>query len=51
MLEAACRPGRHRTQMDHQRDVGHFDRSSFTRTRIIASKGAWDGGDPVLEIA
>jgi len=51
MLAAAYRPGHHRAQMDHQRDVGHFDRSSFTRTRIIASTGAWDGGDPVLEIA
>ena len=50
MLEAAYRPGHHRTQMDHQRDVGHFDRSSFTRTRILATRGTWDGGDPVREI-
>ena len=39
MLEAAHGPGHHRTRMDHQRHVAHFDRSSFTRTRIIVSKG------------
>jgi hypothetical protein len=51
MMEAAYRPGHHRDQIDHQRDVGHFDRSSFTRTRILSSKGAWDGSDPVLELS
>lgn len=51
MMAAAYRPGHHRTQMDYQRKVGHFDFSSFTRTRILATKGTWDGGDPVQEIA
>ena len=51
MMTAAYRPGHHRTQMDYQRTVGHFDFSSFTRTRIVASRGTWDGGDPVQKIA
>jgi heme-degrading monooxygenase HmoA len=46
MLAAAYRAGHHRTQMDYQRTVGHFDYSSFTRTRILATRGAWDGVDP-----
>ena len=50
MIQAAYKPGHHRDQMDYHRDKGHFDRSSFTRGRIIASKGAWNGGDPVQEI-
>ncbi|WP_137700033.1 hypothetical protein [Marimonas lutisalis] len=51
MLAAAYKPGHHRTQMDYHRDVGHFDRSSFSRARIISSKGTWDGTDPVLEMS
>jgi hypothetical protein len=50
MMTAAYRPGHHRTQMDYQRKVGHFDFSSFTRARIVATKGTWNGGDPVQEI-
>lgn len=50
MMQAAYKPGHHRGQMDYQRDKGHFDRSSFTRGRIVSSKGVWDGGDPVLEL-
>jgi hypothetical protein len=50
MMAAAYKPGHHKTQMAYQRDVGHFDHSSFTRARILASKGSWDGGDPVAEI-
>jgi hypothetical protein len=51
MMNAAYRPGHHRTQMEYQRKVGHFDFSSFTRARILAAKGTWDGADPVQEIA
>lgn len=51
MMSAAYKPGYHRTEMDYQRNVGHFDRSSFSRARIIASKGTWDGSDPVLEMS
>ncbi len=47
MLTAAYRPGYHRTQLDYQHAFGHFDYSSFTRVRILATKGTWDGNDPV----
>jgi hypothetical protein len=51
MLAAAYRPGHHRSQLDYQRAVGHFDYSSFTRARILATKGTWDGSDPVDDTA
>lgn len=51
MMQAAYKPGEHRDQLDYQNDKGHFDRSSFTRARIMASKGTWDGTDPVQDIA
>lgn len=51
MMAAAYKPGYHRTQMDYHREVGLFDRSSFSRARIIASEGSWDGSDPVLEMS
>lgn len=48
MMAAAYKPGYHRTQIDRQRKPDPFiDRSSFSRTRILASKGTWDGSDPV----
>lgn len=50
MMAAAYKPGHHRAQMEYHRDVGHFDYSSFTRARIVASRGRWDGGDPIREI-
>lgn len=43
MQQAAYRPGVHRTLMDRSRDGSLFDRSSFTRARLIASSGSWDG--------
>jgi hypothetical protein len=51
MMAAAYRPGYHRSQIDHQRAFGVIDYSSFTRARILASRGTWDGSDPVQEIA
>ncbi|PUB18477.1 hypothetical protein [Yoonia sediminilitoris] len=51
MMAAAYKPGHHRAQMDYQREVGHFDHSSFSRARILASKGTWDGSNPVLEMS
>ncbi|MEP3334265.1 hypothetical protein [Sedimentitalea sp.] len=51
MMKAAYKPGYHRDQMNYQNEAGHFDRSSFTRARIVSSKGSWDGGDPILEIS
>lgn len=47
MMAAAYKPGHHREQMDYQREFGHFDHSSFSRTRILASKGSWGGSNPV----
>ncbi|PWJ20457.1 hypothetical protein [Jannaschia seohaensis] len=51
MLAAAYKDGHHRDQMEYQRDPGHFDRSSFTRARVLSSLGSWDGADPVAELA
>jgi hypothetical protein len=51
MMSAAYKPGYHRTQMEYQRKTVHFDRSSFSRARIISSIGTWDGSDPVLEMS
>ena len=51
MLAAAYSDGVHREQMDAHRKSAMFDRSSFTRARILSSKGAWDGTDPVAQMA
>ena len=45
MVQAAYLDGRHRTLMDESRDGSIFDRSSFTRARILSSNGSWNG-DP-----
>ena len=41
MLRAAYHSGHHRTLMDESRDGSLFDRSSFTRLRVQATKGNW----------
>jgi hypothetical protein len=46
MLKAAYHSGHHRKLMDESRDGSIFDRSSFTRLRIIESHGSW-AGDPL----
>ena len=43
MNQAAYGEGTHRTLMDASRDGSLFDRSSFTRARIVTSSGSWDG--------
>jgi hypothetical protein len=43
MQHAAYQPGVHRALMDRSRDGSLFDRSSFTRARLMASSGSWDG--------
>ena len=43
MQQAAYRPGVHRTLMDQSRDGSLFDRSSFTRARLVDTRGSWDG--------
>ncbi|MCY6382865.1 hypothetical protein [Hoeflea prorocentri] len=50
MMQAAYKPGEHRGQMDNHKKTSRMDRSSFTRARIIASKGSWKGCNPVSEI-
>lgn len=47
MMKTAYWQGVHRTMMDESRDGSMFDRSSFTRARIVSSSGSWDG-DPLL---
>ena len=50
MLKAAYHSGHHRKLMDESRDGSLFDRSSFTRLRILESYGSWDG-DPLSRAA
>jgi hypothetical protein len=47
MTQAAYGKGAHRTFMDVSRDGSLFDRSSFTRARVVTSSGSWDG-DPLM---
>ena len=46
MNKAAYGAGTHRTFLDTSRTGSLFDRSSFTRARIVKSSGSWDG-DPI----
>lgn len=46
MMEAAYHPGFHRSQLDRYRKETTADRTSFTRARILASRGDWNGADP-----
>lgn len=50
MISAAYKDGEHKAQMDSHASFTMFDRSSFTRGRVVASKGAWDGANPIDEI-
>ena len=50
MMAAAYKSGEHKAQLDYHKTAPHFDRSSFTRGRIVASKGAWNGTDPIKEM-
>lgn len=50
MLKAAYHSGHHRNLMDESRDGSLFDRSSFTRLRILRNTGSWDG-DPLEAVA
>lgn len=49
MMGAAYQPGAHRGHLDAHKEKPVFDRSSFSRFRILASSGTWDGGDPVAD--
>jgi len=50
MKLAAYAAGEHRSRMDQSRDGSVFDYSSFTRARIVAAHGSWDG-DPLAQMA
>jgi len=47
MLKGAYHPGAHRSQLDRHKKENVFDRSSFTRLRVIETSGHWNGRDPV----
>jgi hypothetical protein len=47
MLKGAYHPGAHRSQLDRHKKENLFDRSSFTRLRVIEASGHWNGRDPV----
>jgi hypothetical protein len=50
MIAAAYKPGVHKAWMDQSKDGSLFDRSSFTRARLVSSYGTWDGS-PVVGIS
>lgn len=43
MMDAAYRTGTHRAQIDRYKAEKTADRTSFTRARLLASAGAWQG--------
>ncbi len=47
MLNAAYRAGMHRDKIDWHKSVSAFDRSSFTRFRIVDTHGQWGGKNPL----
>jgi hypothetical protein len=49
MLDASYRAGPHRGYMDSHKESSDFDRSSFTRFRVLDSSGNWSGLDPLVE--
>jgi hypothetical protein len=51
MLAAAYRPGLHRSQIDRHKAENVFDRSSFTRFRVLDACGQWSGRNPVADFA
>ena len=46
MIASAYKPGLHSEYMAQHNQSPMFDRSSFTRLRLFASNGSWDGIDP-----
>ena len=47
MLNASYRDGHHRTELDRHKSTAVFDRSSFTRFRVLDSSGQWEGINPM----
>jgi len=50
MRAFAYRPGRHKTQLDKYREFDTADRTSFTRLRVIESRGSVNGSDPMTVV-
>lgn len=50
MLDAVYRAGPHREQIVRHGHTPIFDRSCFTRVRLVSSVGTWGGRDPVSEM-
>jgi len=50
MMGAAYKNGVHKEQLARHQHSALFDRSSFTRGRVVASRGTWDGVDPMAEL-
>ena len=46
MISSAYRAGLHSENLALHKERPMFDRSSFTRLRLLASRGTWDGADP-----
>jgi heme-degrading monooxygenase HmoA len=49
MFAFAYKPGAHRMQVDRQKSDQTVDRSSFTRFRLLRTKGTWGGSDPATD--
>ena len=49
MLCASYRAGTHRNYMDGHKAASDFDRSSFTRFRILDFSGKWNGRNPLAQ--
>ncbi|MGD9600337.1 MAG: hypothetical protein AB7O21_00500 [Gammaproteobacteria bacterium] len=50
MLRAAYAGGLHAETLAQHRERSMLDRASFTRARVVASRGTWGGCDPVREL-
>ena len=46
MIDTMYRPGFHRTQVERHRRENLADRTSFTRFRVLETRGRWNGSDP-----
>ena len=51
MMATAYRGGTHSDYIKRNQETPMFDHSSFTRLRLMESRGTWDGRDPRAEAA
>lgn len=47
MMAYAYRPGKHRTEMERYKAEQTADRTSFSRFRVLATRGQWEGRCPI----